>query len=67
MPHSPMGKLPNRPESQLVTGTGNSRGPTLDRRIPDRSSRVRQHLRPGRVRYLNIVKIRSMRYQKGRE
>ncbi len=54
-------------KANFVTGTGNSRGPTLDRRIPDRSSRVRQHLRPGRVRYLNIVKIRSMRYQKGRE
>ena len=35
-------------KANFVTGTGNSRGPTLDRRIPDRSSRVRQHLRPGR-------------------
>src|SRR5438876_10084900 len=67
MPHSPMGKLPNRSESQLRHR--HRKQQRSDARQTD--SRPQLESTPAfasrAVRYLNIVKIRSMRYQKRSE
>src|SRR5437870_12721002 len=67
MPHSPMGKLPNRSESQLRHR--HRKQQRSDARQTD--SRPQLESTPAfasrAVRYLNIVKFRSMRYQTGSE